>query len=252
MTRIEIDGRPATAEALAHPAMSTTGHFTALQVRDHRVRGMDLHLTRLRTASTEMFDSDLDDDLVLSHIRHALADGIADASLRVYVFQPGDALSVMVTVGPPGEAATTPQRLRAVPYTRPFPHLKHLGGFAQAHHAKLARRDGYDDALLVTPDGLVTEGTTTNIGFFDGDTVVWPDAPVLLGITMQLVNTALAEPPRLAEIRLEDLTAYGAAFLTNARGIVPVGSIDDLDFPVDPDRMKLITDAYASVPWTRP
>jgi len=252
MTRIEIDGLPATTETLAHPAVSTIGHFTAMQVRDHRVRGIDLHLTRLRTTSREMFDSDLDDDLVLSYIRHALSDDIADASLRVYVFQPQDALSVMVTVNPPGEAPTTPQRLRTVPYTRPFPHLKHLGGFAQAHYTKLVRRDGYDDALLVTPDGLVTEGATTNIGFFDGDTVVWPDAPILHGITMQLVSAALAEPPRLAEVRLADLSSYDAAFLTNARGIVPVGSIDDLDFPVDPTRMKLLTDAYADVPWTRP
>jgi branched-subunit amino acid aminotransferase/4-amino-4-deoxychorismate lyase len=252
MTRIEIDGRPATTETLAHPAMSSTGHFTAMQVRDHRVRGIDLHLTRLRTASREVFDSDLDDDLVLSRIRHALSDDVVDASLRVYVFQPGDALSIMVTVAPPREPATAPQRLRAVPYTRPFPHLKHLGGFAQAHYAQLVRRDGYDDALLVTPDGLVTEGATTNIGFFEGDTVVWPDAPVLLGVTMQLVNTVLAEPPRLAEIRLDDLTAYDGAFLTNARGIVAVGSIDDLEFPVDTTRMKLLADAYAGVPWVRP
>src|SRR3954469_4897622 len=109
MTRIEIDGRPATAETLAHPAMSSTGHFTAMQVRDHRVRGMDLHLTRLRTASRKVFDSDLDDDLVLSHIRHALSDDVADASLRVYVFPPHDTLSVMVTVAPPREAPATPQ-----------------------------------------------------------------------------------------------------------------------------------------------
>ncbi len=252
MTRIEIDGLPATTETLAHPVMSTTGNFTAMQVRDHRVRGLDLHLARLRTASGEVFGGDLDEDLVRGHIRHALADDVVDASLRVYVFQPHDALSVMVTVDPPGEPPAAPQRLLSVPYTRPFPHLKHLGGFAQAHHRKLARDAGYDDALLVTPDGLVTEGATTNIGFFDGDTVVWPDAPVLLGITMQLVNTALAVPPRLAEIRLEDLPSFDAAFLTNARGIVAVGSIDDVDFPVDEARMKLVTDAYDSVPWTRP
>jgi len=251
MTRIEIDGLPATADTLAHPATSTTGNFTAMQVRGGKVRGMDLHLTRLRTASQEMFDVRLDDDLVLGHVRHALED-VVDASLRVYVFQPEDALSIMVTVNPPGEPPSTPQRLLAVPYTRPFPHLKHLGGFAQAHHAKLARRAGFDDALLTTPDGLVTEGATTNIGFFQGDTVVWPDAPVLLGVTMQLVNTALPEPPRLAEIRLDDLTAFDAAFLTNARGAVPVSAIDDLEFPVDPARMKVVVDAYESVPWLKP
>jgi len=252
MTRIEIDGQRATTETLAHPATSTTGNFTAMQVRDGKVKGMDLHLTRLRSASKEMFDQDLDPDQVLSHIRHALADDTTDASLRVYVFQPRGALSVMITVKPPAEAPTTPQRLRTVPYTRPFPHLKHLGGFAQSHYTKLARQDGYDDTLLVTPDGLITEGATTNIGFFEDDTVVWPDAPVLLGVTMQLVNTALTTPPRLAEIRLQDLPDFDSAFLTNARGVVPVSSIDNLEFPVDPTRLKLVTDAYDSIPWTKP
>ncbi|SFO31799.1 Amino-transferase class IV [Actinomadura madurae] len=32
--RIEVNGRPATAEALAHPALVNYGHFTAMQVRE--------------------------------------------------------------------------------------------------------------------------------------------------------------------------------------------------------------------------
>ncbi|PRY34231.1 aminotransferase class IV [Umezawaea tangerina] len=251
MTRIEIDGRAATAETLAHPAVSTHGHFTAMQVRDHKVRGLDLHLARLRAGSREVFDSALDEELLLRHLRHALT-GVVDASLRVYVFQPEDELSFMVTVMPPGEPPATPQRLRAVPYARPFAQVKHLGGFAQAHYTRLVRREGFDDALMVTQDGFVTEGATTNIGFFDDDTVVWPDAPVLLGITMQLLNFALTEREvvsRLAEVRLDEVASFDGAFLTNARGIVPVASIDDVVFPVDADRMKVVTEAYDSAPW---
>ncbi|WP_207939157.1 hypothetical protein [Actinomadura darangshiensis] len=44
---IEVDGRPATAEALAHPAIVNYGHFTAMQVRSGRVRGLAAHLRRL-------------------------------------------------------------------------------------------------------------------------------------------------------------------------------------------------------------
>ncbi|MCS7483971.1 aminotransferase class IV [Umezawaea endophytica] len=251
MTRIEIDGHQATTETLAHPATSTTGNFTAMQVRNGKVRGLDLHLARLRAATSEIFAQDLDDTLVRTHIRHALND-ITNASLRVYVFQPHDALSIMITTTDPAEPKQTPQRLRTVPYTRPFPHLKHLGGFAQTHYTKLAQNEGYDDALLVTPDGLITEGTTTNIGFFEEETAIWPDAPVLLGITMQLINSALTTPPRLAEIHIEDLPRFDSAFLTNSRGIVPVSSIDNIDFPVDPTHLKQLADAYDSVPWEKP
>jgi branched-subunit amino acid aminotransferase/4-amino-4-deoxychorismate lyase len=245
MSRIEIDGRTATAEALVHPAVSTYGHFTAMQVRDRKVRGMEFHLARLRAASLELFDTVLDDDRVLSYVRHALTD-VDDASLRVYVFQPADTLSIMVTVNPPGSAPSVPQRMQSVPYVRPLPQVKHLGGFAQAYYSRAARANGFDDALLVAPDGFIAEGATTNIGFFDGSGVVWPDAPQLSGITMQLLDTVV--PSRRTPIRIADVVGMDGAFLANARGLVAVSAIDDEQLKVNTERMAAITSAYDSIP----
>jgi branched-subunit amino acid aminotransferase/4-amino-4-deoxychorismate lyase len=249
MSRIEIDGRTATAEALVHPAVSTYGHFTAMQVRDGKVRGMEFHLARLRAASVELFDTELDDELVLSYVRHALTD-VVDASLRVYVFQPASALSIMVTVNPPGSAPAVPQRLQSVPYVRPLPEVKHLGGFAQGYYVRSAQANGFDDALLVGPDGVIAEGATTNIGFFDGATIVWPDAPQLAGITMRLLDTVV--PSRREPIRLADVGSFDAAFLSNARGVVAVSAIDAVEFAVDDVRMKALALAYDSIPWVAP
>ncbi|MGP3939920.1 hypothetical protein [Streptomyces sp. 6N106] len=55
MTYIEINGSPATADTLRLPALTSYGHFTAMQIRDARVRGLDLHLDRLRSATRELF-----------------------------------------------------------------------------------------------------------------------------------------------------------------------------------------------------
>ena len=55
-----------------------------------------------------------------------------------------------------------------MPFLRPFPHIKHLGGFGQARYGELARRAGFDDALLTGPDGTISEGAVTNIAFYDG------------------------------------------------------------------------------------
>lgn len=57
--RIEVNGRPATAEALAHPALVNYGHFTAMRVRGGRVRGLDAHLRRLDAATRELFGTGL-------------------------------------------------------------------------------------------------------------------------------------------------------------------------------------------------
>lgn len=251
--RIEINGRAATAEALSTPALGNYGHFTAMQVRGGRVRGLGLHLARLDEANRELFGAGLDGDRVRELIRHALGDDTRDASVRTYVHQPetDDEVSLMVTVRPPAEMPNTPHGLASVPYQRPVPHLKHLGGFAQIYYRRRAERDGFDEALLTGPDGVISEGAITNIGFFDGVSVVWPDAPALRGITLQLLEPRLAGsglPARRRPVRLADLPAFAAAFVTNSRGIAPVGRIDDVPFTVDPELMKTVTQVYESVP----
>ncbi|MCG0289692.1 hypothetical protein [Streptomyces sp. PSAA01] len=72
MTYIEINGSPATADTLRLPALTSYGHFTAMQIRDARVRGLDLRLDRLRSATRELFDGDLYEERVRADIRHAL------------------------------------------------------------------------------------------------------------------------------------------------------------------------------------
>src|SRR5260221_14373193 len=100
---------------------------------------------------------------------------------------------LMVTVRPPG-GLTSPQRLQSFSYQRPDAHLKHLAT-GQGYFSRLARRNGYDDALLTAPDGAVSEGAVANIGFFDGSAVVWPAAPCLHGNTMALLEQPLPTLP---------------------------------------------------------
>ncbi|MFE0100053.1 aminotransferase class IV family protein [Streptomyces sp. NPDC059009] len=250
--RLEIDGEAATADRLLWPALVNDGHFTAMQVRDGKVQGLAHHLERLDGATRELFGRELDGDHVRRLIRHVLRDDLPDASVRVYVHAPDDEPSVMVTVRAPARMPPDAQALKSVPYQRPVAHIKHLGGFGQTHHGRLARRAGFDDALLTGADGTVSEGAVTNIAFFDGAEVVWPDAPCLEGITMRLLEPRLAGaglPTRRGPVRLANLSAYTSAFVTNARGIAPVRRIDEVDFVVDEKLMAAVAEVYDAVPW---
>jgi branched-subunit amino acid aminotransferase/4-amino-4-deoxychorismate lyase len=247
---IEIDGRTATVPELWGAAF-TYGHFTAMQVRDLRTRGIELHLRRLDAATRELFRSSLEGERVRALIRHALA-GRRDASVRVYVFRRDGELSLIVTVRPAGGVPTTPQRLEPIAYQRPLAHIKRVGGFAELDHTWLAQRHGYDGSLLTAPDGEISEAGIANIGFFAGPTVIWPTAPHLHGITMQLLERTLADrgmPSRRAPVSLADVSSFDGAFLSNARGIVAVGAIGEQTIPVDVGRMWTLTESYASVPW---
>ncbi|MEU2670248.1 aminotransferase class IV family protein [Streptomyces sp. NPDC007164] len=251
----EFDGRPATEADLRIPAFLGYGHFTAMQVRDGKVRGLDLHLARLDGANRELFERPLDGDRVRALIRHALEGaGVRDASVRVHGYQPpGDReTTVMVTVRGPARKSAEPHALMSVPYARTVPHIKRPGDFGQMYHARAAARAGFDEALLTLPDGTVTEGAITNVGFWDGTSVVWPDAPCLIGITMALLERGLpgVGPESVRRpVTLDGLGAFRSAFLTNSQGIAPVGRIDDTRFTVDEELMKRIGQAYAGARW---
>jgi branched-subunit amino acid aminotransferase/4-amino-4-deoxychorismate lyase len=220
-----------------------------MQVRARRTRGLALHLARLEAANRELFEAELDGTRVRELIRHALRD-VEDASVRVYAFESGDEPTIMVTVKQPGDVST-PQRLQSVRYQRPYAHLKHLAT-GQGFYSRLARRNGFDDALLTTADGVISETSIANIGFFDGSGVVWPAAPLLHGITMQLLERKLVElgvPARRAPVRLHDIASLDGAFLSNARGVAAVSEVDGMSLPIQARRMETIADAYASVPW---
>lgn len=249
--RVEIDGRPATENSLRPAALVNYGHFTSMQVRRGCVRGLDLHLGRLVSATEELFGVDVDRELIRARIRHALRD-TADASVRVNVFRPADEepVTVMVVIRAPAEPAGTPQRLMSVPYQRAAAHIKHVGTFGLIYYGRLAARHGFDDALLTTVDGIISEAAISNIGFYDGTSVVWPDAPCLLGITMQLLQARLPGmgiPTRQALVRLADLTSYQAAFVTNSIGIAPVSRINDVRFDVDVDLVQTLIGTYDAV-----
>ncbi len=252
LLRIEIDGRPADAESLLHPATTAYGHFTAMQVRGGATRGLALHLERLRASTAELWERELDGERVRELIRHAIGDEYPDASVRVYVHCPDDTPTVMVTVRGPQQMAGTAQALQSVTYRRPAAHIKHLGGFGQAYYGQRARAAGFDDALLVEDAGTVLEGAVTNIGFLDDTGVVWPAGPSLAGITMQLLEPRLDAaglPSRRDRVTLGGLGAYRAAFVTNSQGIAPVSRIDDTDFAVDEKLMERLGEIYAEVPW---
>lgn len=251
--RIEVNGQAATAGQLRHPALVNYGHFTAMQVRQGRTRGLELHLDRLAAATRELFQAAVDPDRIRDHLRHALT-GTRDASVRVEIFQSGsdDEPSIMVVVRPPVEPPSVPQRLKSVPYQRPVPHIKHTGTFGQIYYGQLAERHGFDDALLTGPGGVISEAAISNIALHDGTALVWPDGPGLTGITMRLLEprlTAAGLPTRRGPVRLTDLPSVTAALLTNSLGVAPVRRIDHTTLPADPGLMQTVTDVYRSIPW---
>ena len=82
--------------------------------------------------------------------------------------------------------------------------------------------------------------------------MVWPDAPMLDGITKQLLERAgpdLGIPMRDRPIHLSEVDMMEGAFVSSARGIGLVAAIDEVELDTPSGRVDTLVEAYASIPW---
>jgi len=256
---VELNGRAPDLARLHRIATLNYGHYTSLQVRDHRVRGLALHLSRLADGAEELFGHRIgvaEEHRLLGLIRHALGD-VRDASVRV-TFVPGSAEQappdVLVSVSDPApEDPGPPLRVQTVRYERELPEHKHQATMGLTYRVREARLAGFDDALFLGHDGRVREGTSWNVAFWDGARVVWPAAPMLRGVTMVLLQIAMSmtgTPWEVRPVDAEELSGFAAAVAVNSRCPArPIASIDELPLKEDGLLAETMRAALATVPW---
>lgn len=121
---------------------------------------------------------------------------------------------------------------------RPYPHkTTQREQFGRA--LSNARRIGAQDALLVDPDGYVTEGTAWSLFWWDNGTLFTPAEE--LGILPGIGRSRIMELIGVTEARIRVSALAGhSLFLVNAvRGVVEIGSFQEQPAPSDPRTAEL-------------
>ncbi|MER6996184.1 aminotransferase class IV family protein [Streptomyces sp. NPDC000410] len=253
-----VNGVPAAIEDVQALALTNYGHFTTMRVENGAVRGLSLHLDRLVRDCDTVFGAELDPDRVLHCVRREVAGRAGVFTVRVTVFDPAlDMLRpalkadphILVTTRAAGALSPPPFKVSCVPFHRDTAAVKHVALFGQLRVRRQAQLAGFDDALLIEPDGRISEGTTWNVGFVDeAGTVVWPEADVLPGVTMRLLQAAHG-PSATRPVRFGELPSMQAAFATNTSiGVRTLSAVDEVTFPVDEPVLAALREAYAAVP----
>jgi branched-subunit amino acid aminotransferase/4-amino-4-deoxychorismate lyase len=260
-----LNARPATAEELAPLAFAGFAHFTAMQVRDGKIRGLDLHLERLRSASLTLYGRVMPDDRVRTCLRAALANRPSSLSLTATMYLPAGEFTatntdaepdVLIRTGPLADGPQGPLALAMFEHERFLPSLKHVGEGAKTYFLRQAVERGFDDAAFVDHRGRLSEASIWNLAFWDGSTVIWPDARILAGVTMQIVRRQLQRlgiPQRLQEITPADLPKLAGAVVMNSwtPGVV-VNRIGSESLPNASSFVQLLHRAYDAEPLTAP
>ncbi|WP_274423588.1 aminotransferase class IV family protein [Chelativorans sp. YIM 93263] len=256
-----INGHPATAAELIPLAFAGFAHFTAMQIRNGTVKGLDLHLARLRNASMEFLGRALPDEQIRSYVKSAIDDGPDDQSLTVTVFSRSGEFTaesmdvepaVLVRTGAPSNGPRGPLRLSAVDHERPLASIKHVGEAGKTYYLHQAVREGFDDAAFVDRRGRLSEATIWNLVFWDGEAAIWPRAAILNGTMMGIIQRQLDRlgiPQRHEEITFERLEGLsGAAVMNSWTPGIAVTAIASNVIPEAKPFMSLLHKAYEAEP----
>ena len=139
-----------------------------------------------------------------------------------------------------GDHAETGVRMKISSWSRHHPNSmptasKTIGGYVNASLAKVeAIKAGYDEAIMLGPDGRVSECTGENLFIVRDGSLYSPppsEAGALSGITQSsIVKIAndLGYDVSFEALRRDDLYLADEAFLTGtAAEVVPISSVDD-------------------------
>ncbi|MGW0844193.1 aminotransferase class IV family protein [Streptomyces sp. NPDC002787] len=255
---VTLDGKPVSADDLLPLALVNLGHFTSMRVdADGSIRGLSLHMERLVRDCKTVWNADLDTERVRGYVRQVLDGQQKPCVVRVTIYDPAvdmghpanaDQPRVLVSVRGAGAMPPAPLRAMSVTYERDLPEVKHVGLLGALYARQRAQLAGFDDALFVGRDGLVSEGGTWNVGFVDHDgTVVWPQAPVLPGVTMALLQQHAEH--RVTTVTLDQAKGMAAAFATNTSiGVRAIVAVDETELPAENPMLSQLRTAYLSIP----
>lgn len=258
-----IDGASATIADLVPLTFAGFAHFTAMQVRNGKVRGLNLHLKRLRESSLELFGCAAPHEQIVAEIASVVAQA-ANTSLTITMFLRSGEFAraedrppaMLIRTMPATDGPVGPLRLDMVHHERWRPHIKHVGEGAKTYFLHRAIERGFDDAAFVDSQGRLAEATIWNLAFWDGASVVWPKAVILRGVTMAILQRQLAAagvPQREASVGLDAVAGLeGAVVMNSWTPGVAVSSIGDHHFDRSNALAEILHDAYGREPWKSP
>jgi branched-chain amino acid aminotransferase len=220
---------PVTDEGL----LRGDGAFEVARLYGGRPFAMDDHYARLqRTSNGLRLEFDL--TALRSEVEALLEEaGPVEGLLRIVLTRGGRRIAMIEPL--PHRLAVA--RVMTVPYApnRVLDGLKTLSYAGNMLAGRLAKEQGYDEALFVTPHGRVLEGPTWTFFWVAGGKLLTPplEDRILNSITRARVMEEAAAQE--AVCTLDDVRGAEEAFIASSvREVMPIAAVDDIELPSAP------------------
>jgi branched-chain amino acid aminotransferase len=209
------------------------GGFEVMRLYGGRPFALDEHFARLEhTCAGLRLPADL--DALRGEVEALLeASGPVEALLRLVVTRGGRRIAIVEPLPEHGDTA----RVGTITYApnRVLDTLKTLSYAGNMLATRLAKEQGYDEALLVTPHGRVLEGATWSFFWVAGGRVLTPPLAdrILDSITRRHVIAAC--DAQEAVCTLDDVAAAEEAFIASTvREVMPISVVGEHVLPLAP------------------
>ncbi len=220
---------PVTDEGL----LRGDGGFEVARLYGGRPFAMDDHYARLqRTCGGLRLEFDL--TALRAEVDALLEEaGPVEGLLRIVLTRGGRRLAMIEPL--PHRPAVA--RVMSVPYApnRVLDGLKTLSYAGNMLAGRLAKEQGYDEALFVTPHGRVLEGPTWTFFWVAAGRLLTPPLQdrILASITRErVIEEAGAQE---AVCTLDDVRGAEEAFIASSvREVMPIAAVDDIQLPSAP------------------
>ena len=237
------------------------GFFETIRVEKGSVCRLQAHLNRFNRTWAALFGvapPDLTWKAIITQVIEKNGLGDAAAALKILATRGDESNArfngaLIVTARPYSHRLTALGRaglkLATYPHRRLSPLADHKTlNYLYYHQAGVwAREQGADEAVVLNPDGSLSETNTASILVVSGKTVVRPRSPHVLPGVMQAVVSrrlhALGFSIEDRPIRPDDVLDTDMVLLTNAlMGAVPALSLDNRPLEIDRDLTAALND----------
>ena len=191
----------------------------------------------------------------LEELRVSIADlvhesGIRDHNIRVEVDVSGYAsMHLNPTHYPEPEMYRTGVKAGLLRGERTNPNIKMMDIKLRDAADEAMKRDGLYEVLLVDSEGLITEGSRSNVFFIkNGEVFTAPPEKVLLGVTRAKIIEVIRDMGTVLHeecVAEDSIAGFDAVFISGTSpAVLPVSRIGDVRYDVDDPLLREIMDRY--------
>lgn len=249
-----INGQTADASGYA-PDPSADLYYEVIRVIDGKYLFLEDHLERLQYSCKNRITGYPGNPYILSQLKQLIEiSEIREGNVRLLLYSHSGRVNVSCFFTshfyPLEEEYSHGVKVRSFGFVRPDPNIKRWNEAFRKRVNQFIRDEQIYEAILVNEEGMLTEGSRSNLFFLDKQNhlITAPTKQVLPGITRKYVFQIcddLGIPILEETVRLSDISTMSACFISGTSPkVLPIHQLDNTTYNVGHPLIQKIVRAF--------